>query len=480
LVGSGLALSAIGGRLIAQSGPAGTWSARLAAAGFKGAILLPGSTDYQAARRAFVSNPRVPSAARMIAVCADESDVRRALDFVVRGALDFSVRAGGHDLLGASMCDGVVIDLSQLQSIAVDPQTRTVRVGAGVRSGKLNAALAERGLAVALGCAGQVGVAGLTLGGGLGWLAGRYGAACDHLLAARIVTADGRPLDVDADRHPDLLWALRGGGGNFGIVTELTLRAHPIPTVTSGVVALRGNDIASFLRRHRDYLASAGDDVDLEAYGFPAPTDPMIFVKACYSGDPARAERVLAPLRTLAPFVADDLAPRPYTGLIDPSGPVAPLFRFAAQARQPDDVPGLSVAAVSMAPVGDEAAAIIAEQAGRGQGNWVAGFAHLIHGAAARPPPGHSAMPRIPGLLTTYFLTSWRRSGEAGPCQAWLDESAARLRPHAKPTYLNYLTDREPAAVRAAYGSNYDRLRRIKRRYDPGNVFNKGRNIPPA
>jgi FAD/FMN-containing dehydrogenase len=452
----------------------------MVAAGFRGALLTPDAADYRTARRMFVSNPRHPNQPMMIAVCNDESDVRHALEFVQRHGLEFSVRAGGHDLQAASMCDGVVIDLSQLQAIAVDTATRTVRVGAGVRSGKLNAALTERGLAAALGCSGQVGVSGLILGGGLGWLVGKYGAACDHLIGARIVTADGRLLDVDRHRHPELLWALRGGGGNFGIVTELTLRVHPAPAVTTGIVALRGNDIAGFLRRLRDFLAGAGDELDVEPFALPAPDEPRIFIKACFSGDPSRAGQALAPLRQLAPYVADDFARRPYTGLIDPTGPIVPIMRAATPTRQADDAPGLHVRAASLAPLSDDAADSLDEQLRQGRGNWAAGFAHYIHGAAARVGPDHSPMPRIPGLLTCYVLSSWRRAHEAEPTMRWIDETVARLRPQARPTYLNYLTDDAPESVRAAYGTSYSNLRRLKRRYDPDNMFRRGRAIPPG
>jgi FAD/FMN-containing dehydrogenase len=461
-------------------GLAGRGLAQPQISGFRGEILTPPSPGYERARRMFVENPRRAARPRIIAVCADEDDVRRAIDFARERSLELAVRAGGHDMLAASTCDGLVIDLSALRSVAVDAAARTVRVGAGVRAGRLNAALAERGLAAVLGCDARVGVAGLTLGGGLGWLAGRHGAACDHLSAARLVTADGRALRAGAEEHPELRWGLRGGGGNFGVVTELTLRVHRAPRVSSGVVALRGERIASFLARHREYLASAGDDVDLETFIFAPHGAPMIFIKACHSGDPARAARALAPLRRLGTWVADDLAPRPYTGVIDPTGPVLPLFRPAASPPQAGAVPGVHVGAASLAPIGDAAAEILADGISRAEGRWAVGIAHHVHGAAARASSRTSSMRRVDGLVTAYLVASWQRPEDAERQMAWVDATVAALAAHAAPTYVNYMTSDDPAEVRRAYGDAYLRLARIKRRYDPDNLFRRNRNIVPG
>ena len=235
------------------------------AARFNGTVLLPASKRYDAARRTFSFNPRTDRRPAAIARCKDESDVATAVEFARAKDLEIAVRSGGHDVLAASTCDdGLLIDLADLNSIRLNDTRSHVVTGPGANAGMLDRAMAAEGRLLALGCNAQVGVAGLTLGGGLGWFVGSLGAACDSLRSARLVTADGQFLTASEDQNADLLWALRGGGGNFGIVTEFELVAHPLTTVTGGYICFDGAKLPEFLRFYRDYMADAPDALVVE------------------------------------------------------------------------------------------------------------------------------------------------------------------------------------------------------------------------
>jgi FAD/FMN-containing dehydrogenase len=289
---------------------------------FKGSIIVPGDADYDRARAIASVNPRTDKRPRLIARCLNTDDVERTIGFARAQSLEMAVRAGGHDLLGASVCDGgIVIDLSRMKSIVVDREHRTARVEAGVRSGDLNAATSPYGLAAVLGCHPAVGVAGLTLGGGLGWFLGRFGAACDNLLAADVITADGKLRRASADQHADLFWALRGGGGNFGIVTALEYQLHPVDRVLGGLIAFRG-DTASFLRFYRDFMKGAPDALAAEM-SIVMLDQPTILCTVCWSGEPTEGEHVLRPLRAFGPPVADAIGSVSYAHLTDRPVPIS-------------------------------------------------------------------------------------------------------------------------------------------------------------
>jgi FAD/FMN-containing dehydrogenase len=214
---------------------------------FRGSIVLPGDAEYDHARVTASFNPRTDKRPRVIARCVNADDVVRTIEYARTQSLEIAVRSGGHDVLGASTCDGIVIDLSRMRSIAIDPEKRTARIEAGVRSGDLNAAASPYGLAPVLGCNPAVGVAGLMLGGGLGWFLGRFGAACDNLMTADVITPDGRLRQASMNENADLFWALRGGGGNLGVVTAFECQLQPQDRVTGGLIVFR-SDVASFLR----------------------------------------------------------------------------------------------------------------------------------------------------------------------------------------------------------------------------------------
>jgi len=247
---------------------------------FKGAVVVRGDADYDRARAIASVNPRTDKRPRLIARCSDADDVARAIEFGRAQALEIAVRAGGHDVLGASVCeDGIVIDVSRMKSIAIDVGRRTARVEAGIRSSELNTATSVHGLAAVLGCNPAVGVAGLTLGGGLGWFVGRFGAACDNLVAAEVVDVNGMRRHASADENADLFWALRGGGGNFGVVTAFEYRLQPVDRVLGGLIAFR-TDVAPFLRFYRDFMKGAPDALAVET-SIVILDRPMILCTAC-------------------------------------------------------------------------------------------------------------------------------------------------------------------------------------------------------
>jgi len=250
-------------------------------------------------------NPTSDKHPQMIVRCLAPEDVIQAVSFARDKALEVAVRSGGHDLLGASVCDGLVIDLSPMKKMRIDRERGTARVEAGIRAGELNAATQQGGLAAALGCNPAVGVAGLTLGGGLGWFLGKYGAACDHLIGADLVTAEGKMLRASATENADLLWALRGGGGNFGIVTAPDYQLHRVNQVLGGALAFRV-EIGRFLRFYRDFMQTAPDELAVEINIFLAEQPTMVAI-SCWSGEPMEGRRVLRSLRSFGPPTADTI-----------------------------------------------------------------------------------------------------------------------------------------------------------------------------
>ena len=462
-------------RRVSPAVPAGF--ARLAGR-LNGTLLLPTSKQYDASRRTFSFNPRTDRRPAAIAKCKDEFDVATAIEFARANDLEIAVRSGGHDVLAASTCDdGLLIDLSQLNAIELE-QGRSVAVtGPGATAGAVDRAMAAQDRLLALGCNPQVGVAGLTLGGGLGWFMGSFGAACDNLLRARVVTADGNILTASEEHNRELLWALRGGGGNFGVVVELALRAHPVTTVTGGYLCFDGGNLPEFLRFYRDYLADAPDALDVEVLVM-APARPVIFAMVSFLGEPDEAQRALAPLRAFAEPLADGVRTAPYPGVMSPTAEVAALFRPASDTpKEANDAPGIQWLGGSLDELDDAAITTIVEQIEIAQGGWAFNIGHHMHGAVCRATAADSPLPRPRGNFTYHFDAWWGSAASAPERMAWVDGAVGAMRTHETAAYVNYLSNNDPASVRSSYGANYARLQSIKRRYDPDNVFHRNRNI---
>lgn len=428
----------------------------------RGRILVPTDADYSRATRGRGLAPVRDRRPALIVEPEGQADVARALAHALDRGLDVSVRSGGNDVQGASTTsDGLLLDLNRLNRIELDPGSRIVRTGAGVRAGELTAAGAPHGLVPMVGMNPNVGLGGLTLGGGMGWFAGRFGATVDHLLAAEVVTADGEIVRADAESHPDLYWALRGGGGNFGVVTSFTYRMQPVAQVLAGDLGFAAEP-AEMLRFLRTFLADGPDELEIGALFTLAP-DPVTLVRLCWSGDPAAGEAALRPLRRFAPAIIDSVRLQGYASF---ANAVSPHDQMVCRGGELDGLDDASI---------DALVALI--DAGGPQGCMV-GVLHFIHGALC-DPPSDTPFLRTPGHILYNIVAPWQGPELASDQVSWAEAASEAMRAvTAESTYINYLSYAGEQYVRAAYGRHYERLRGIKRRYDPGNVFHNNRNIP--
>jgi FAD/FMN-containing dehydrogenase len=434
-----------------------------------GELLLRGDPGYDAARAHW--NAQVDRYPGFIVRPRDTRDVATAIAFARAFDLPLAVRGGGHNGAGLALCDdGVVLDMSSMRAVTVDPVRRTARAEAGATNGLLVHAAAAHGLATTTGNASGVGLAGLTLGGGVGWLMGRHGLTIDNVLAFELVTADGRMLVANEDEHPDLFWALRGGGGNFGVVTAISYRLHPIGPVLAGRIVLPMAHARAGLRALEALNRAAPDELTtFTLLASPPQVGPALVIGVVYCGDDlAAGEGLLAPLRAAAPIVADTVAPTAYAGLYPLDEPAPPAGRRYAGATTalPELVEGaveaLAVAAESL-PTPFSAIAL-----------------HRLHGAAARVDIEDTAFAlRRPQYLVS--ITAAWDGGAADSCAAWPRAVEEHLRPYAaRGSYVNFMGRGDERAIREAYGPNYHRLVAVKAAYDPENMFRLNQNIKPT
>jgi FAD/FMN-containing dehydrogenase len=436
-----------------------------------GSVLAADDERYDAARA--VHNGLIDRRPALIIRARDAQDVVAALDFARSDGLEVSVRGGGHNVAGRAVTNGgVMIDLAEMKNIAVDPERRTATAEGGVTWNELNEAAGSHGLAVTGGAVSTTGIAGYTLGGGLGWLMGKYGLACDNLEAVELVTAAGEVLEVDAQSHPDLFWALRGGGGNFGVATSFTYRLHPLGTITGGLIAHSIDTGPDLLRFYRDAVAGASDDLTVFAGLVHAPDGSGVKLAAlvmCHAGEPDRAARELEPFLSFGSPLMTQVGPMPYpqmNTLLDAGYPAGSLnYWFSSFTRGlPDAL--IDTACERFASVPSTSTAIL--------------FEHF-HGAVTRVGSTATAVPhREPGW-NLLIPSVWHDPAATEDNIRWTRETFSALSSHfAGGRWLNYLgDDQADDAVRAAYGPNYERLREIKRRYDPDNVFHLNHNIAP-
>ncbi|MGH2607890.1 MAG: FAD-binding oxidoreductase, partial [Tepidiformaceae bacterium] len=393
-----------------------------------------------------------------------------------RGAgLELTIRGGGHNVAGRAVCDGgLMIDLAPMKGIFVEPRARTARAQGGVTWGEFNRATQLHGLATTGGVVSTTGIAGLTLGGGLGWLMGKYGLVVDNLRSAEIVTATGEVLQVSGSENPDLFWALRGGGGNFGVVTSFEFNLHQVgPMVTGGLVAFPVAQAAEVLRFVREFTADLPDELSIFAGLLHAPDGSGAQVAAiicCHCGAPEQAERELKPIREFGTPVMDALGPIPYTAL---NAMLDAGFPRGARNYWKSNL---------LSNLGDEAIATMIEQFLRCPSPMSGMVLEHFHGAATRVPVDATAYPhRSPGF-NFLVAAEWLEAGEDGPNIAWARETFAAMQPHmATGGYVNYLGgDETEDRVASAFGANHARLREVKRQYDPDNLFHMNQNILPA
>ncbi len=441
------------------------------AARVSGPVLGPEDAGYDAARA--VHNGLIDRRPAVIVRCRQTSDVVAALALARREGLEVSIRGGGHNVAGRAVTNGgVMIDLAEMKRIDVDPDKRTATAQGGVLWAELNNAAAEHGLAVTGGAISTTGIAGYTLGGGLGWLMAKHGLASDNLLAVKLVTADGQVLDVSADSYPDLFWAIRGGGGNFGVATSFRYRLHPLEMVIGGLIAHPIEAAPDLLRFYRDAVAGCSDDLTVFAAVVHAPDGSGMKLSAMvvfHTGEPDAAERELEPFKTWGSPLMVEVGPMPYpvmNTILDAAYPTGSLNYWLSSFTQglPDELIDIVVDRFSTVP--SPMTAIL--------------FEHF-HGAVTRVGVSDTAVPHREEGWNLLLPSVWMDPADTEANVAWTRETFAALRPHfGSGRWLNYLgDDQADDAIRAAYGPNYERLVEVKRRYDPDNVFHLNHNIVP-
>jgi hypothetical protein len=452
-------------------------------ASITGETIFPADERYDKARLLWngTLSPRRPG---LIVRCRTVTDVVRSVDFARTQELAIAVRAGGHSLAGDSFCDaGVVVDLSKMKGIAIDPATSKARADAGVTVGELDCATQVYGLATVLGECSSVGIAGSTLGGGLGRLMGLYGAGVDNLLSVDLVDPKGKCLHASRDEETDLFWALRGGGGNFGIVTSLEYQLHPVGQILGGTLSYPIGDVPEVLSFLDGFLREAPDELDividignggLTTFA-PYLSEPILNLAVSYCGDLLEGEKALKPLRSFRQPLADKIRVMSYLemqSLCD----VHPLVDFSVSGGSTVLEGGF------VERLGNGAIDAIRKYLSDPPAFFWLNIEHYLHGAVCDLPSAQTAFClRRPGYNTRVFA-GWREPSQADTCTSWVNRFAGELQRFSNNTmYVNYLTENQgEAGVRTAYGSNFERLLAIKTRFDPINLFSSNRNIRPA
>ncbi|RFU19794.1 FAD-binding oxidoreductase [Geodermatophilus marinus] len=443
----------------------------------RGRVVRPGDDDYDEARRVY--NAMIDARPHVVVRCAGPDDVAAAVRYAAETGRALAVRGGGHSVPGFGTADdAVVADLSLLQSVDVDPEARTARAGGGTTWGRFNDATAASGLATTGGIISTTGIGGLTLGGGIGYLCRGYGLSCDNLLAAEVVTADGSVVTASAEEEPDLFWALRGGGGNFGVVTSFTYRVHPVGTIYGGPMFFELADAPAVLDFFRDFIA----DAPREYGGFPAfqiapplpfvpedrVGDTFVAVVSCWSGSAAEGERVVDRFRQVARPVAEHVGPMPYPALNSAFDPLVP--------------PGLQHywKAAFVTELTDAAIAAHVEHGARVP--VVNSTMHLypINGAVHDVASDATAFGHRDASFAAVIAGMWPDPGDNEANVRWVREYHAAIAPHSAPGgYTNFASADDAHKAAENYGANHERLRELKRRYDPGNLFHLNQNIRP-
>lgn len=438
---------------------------------FAGTLLLPGDGDYDDARRIY--NAMIDRRPALIARCLNPSDVAAAITFAREAELEVSVRGGGHGVAGRAVTDGgVMIDLSSMRAIEIDAAASTARAQGGVTWAEFNDAAAAHDLATTGGVVSTTGIAGLTLGGGLGYLMPKHGMSADNLISVELVTADGDVVSASLDDHADLFWALRGAGANFGVATSLEYRLHPLTQIVGGVVAHPFEAARDFLRFFADFTADVSDDLYTFAGIAHSPDGsgvPVAVAAVGHCGDPSEAEIELKPLLDFGSPVIAQVGPMPYPAIntmFDEAYPqgVMNYWKSSFLNELNDDAIDTMIAAFDGCPSPMTGVAM-----------------EHFHGAATRVGVSETAVPhREVGY--TYLLTSvWTDPSASDENVEWTRANFAAMQPYvADRRYVNYLSEDDAgAAGRAVYGPNYERLTELKARYDPENVFHLNQNIEP-
>jgi FAD/FMN-containing dehydrogenase len=451
-----------------------TWDAGIAgdlASRIAGSVIAPDDDGYDAARA--VHNGLIDRRPALIVRARSADDVGAALAFARNQRLEVSVRGGGHNVAGRAVGDDVLmIDLAEMRGVTVDPDRRTATVQGGARWSDVNDAAAEHGLAVTGGSVSTTGVGGYTLGGGLGWLMAKHGLAADNLLAVELVTAAGDTLHVDAGSHPDLFWALKGGGGNFGVATSFTFRLHSVPSVVGGLIAHPVSAARDLLRFYRDAVRDASDDLTVYAGLVHAPDGsgtPLAALVVFHTGSPEQADRELRPFIAFGSPLMVEVGEMPY-----------PVMNTLLDAGFPDGARNYWLSSFTSG-LSDALIDTVAERFASVPSPMTSILIEHFHGAVTRVGPTDTAVPHRDESFNLLIPSVWTDPAADEANLAWARGTFAAARPaFATGRWLNYLgDDQADDAIRAAYGPNHARLRELKRRYDPDNVFHRNHNIEP-
>ena len=448
-------------------------------ANLRGNLLQPGDPGYDEART--IWNAMIDRRPAIIIRCAGVADVKQSVDFAREHGLLVAVRGGGHNIAGNTVCDGgLMIDLSAMRSARVDPSARRVFVEPGATLGDMDRETQAFGLATPLGINSTTGVAGLTLGGGFGWLSRKYGMTVDNLVSADVLTADGKLVRASAQENAELFWGIRGGGGNLGIVTMFEFQLHPVgPEVFSGLVVYPFDQAKTVLSQYAEFAKGMSDDLNVWVVMRQAPPLPflpqdvhgkeVVVLAVCYAGDPAEGQRAAAPLLSFGKPVGQHLGVQPYTAWQSAFDPLmTPGARNYWKSHNLTDLTG-------------EAIDTVVQQIASLPSPHCEIFFGLIGGRARRVPSDATAYAHRDTLFAMNIHGRWEQASEDDHCIAWSRRAFQAMTPYATGgVYVNFMTQEETDRVGAAYGSSYERLRTLKRRYDPTNLFRLNQNIAPA
>jgi hypothetical protein len=441
-----------------------------------GIVVAPGEPGYDEGRTVFYGGfDRRPA---VIVRAADAFDVSRVVTLARETGLELAIRSGGHSIPGHSTTEGgIVLDLGGLDGLEIDVEGRTAWVGGGVTTGRYTAAAAEHGLATPFGDTGSVGIGGITLGGGIGFLVRKHGLTIDDLLAAEVVTADGQLLHVDADSNPGLFWAIRGGGGNFGVATRFRFRLHELDGMVGGMLILpaTADTVYGFVNE----AEAAPEELSAIANVMPAPPMPflppelhgrlVIFALLVYAGEAEAGERAIAPFRALGKPLADMVGPKPYPAIFEGPGDEGD-FHPVAIART-----------MYVDSIDRSAAQTIVDQLQASTAMMAATQLRVLGGASARVPVEETAYAHRKSRIMVNVAALFETPAQAPEHEPWVVGLAEELRQDDLGAYVNFLGDEGEERIRAAYpGPTWDRLVEIKRRYDPTNVFRLNQNIPTS
>ena len=445
----------------------------------RGPVILPDDPDYDEARS--IWNAMIDKRPGAIACCSGVADVMHAVQIAKNQDLLVSVRSGGHNIAGNAICDGgLTIDLSTMKSVRVNPDSRRTYVEPGATLGDLDHEAQAFGLATSLGINSTTGVAGLTLGGGFGWLTRKHGMTVDNLVAAEMVTAEGERLRTSAEQNEDLFWAIRGGGGNFGIVTQFEFKLHPVgPEVLSGLIVYPFEQAQSVLKQYREFVDTIPDDLCVWAVLRKAPPLPfltqevhgreVVIFAFMHSGDMDEGKRLIEPLRHFGESYGEHIGPSPFAGWQQGFDPLlTPGARNYWKSH-------------NFAELSDGAIDSIIEYASRLPSPHCEIFIALLGGEASRVAPEATAYAHRDTKFVLNVHGRWEDSQQDTECVSWSREFFEAAKPYAMGgVYVNFMTEEETDRIGEAYGPNYERLARMKQKYDPQNLFHLNQNIKPA